>query len=326
MWRNETRPFVHRRPLIRIAQRPASGDRSALDRPRGQQAARNIRARKHLRGRPFGLIKRGQYSIEVCAANWTSCPFVSSRAIYSPLAVDNLSIWFLSHLNLWPYLHFRPRLHRSVGFWGRSIRSADQIDRTRQREICRIAGVAFIPCNRTISIDRGPPRRRERRAGQLRGDFLVSIISIASRATIGLFHGAISSIRKNIEEPDGRNSFRTGSRAGVDATTRRISFCASATFVFTTSPIALTRNERGMRVDAPSRTGRTRRFRPALAKPFPTDASHLRKVLAPVPPAHLPAYRRFPESPLDTFHRPYTASKSESSPVLSPRGSVRRSK
>lgn len=30
----------------------------------------------------------------------------------------------------------------------------------------------------------------------------------------------------------------------------RVSFCASATFVFTTPPITLTRNERGMHADA----------------------------------------------------------------------------
>ncbi|KAL0134381.1 hypothetical protein PUN28_001281 [Cardiocondyla obscurior] len=48
--------------------------------------------------------------------------------------------------------------------------------------------------------------------------------------------------------PDAQNSFRTGSRlVSMPTTTGRISFCASATFVFTTPPIALTRNRRGMR-------------------------------------------------------------------------------
>lgn len=66
---------------------------------------------------------------------------------------------------------------------------------------------------------------------------------------------AISNIRTNI--PRGPMPVRTRSepvpgwcRCYDDGT--RISFCAPATFVFTTPLITLTRNERGMRADAPS--------------------------------------------------------------------------
>lgn len=100
----------------------------------------------------------------------------------------------------------------------------------------------------------------------------------ASRGTIGLFHGAIPCIRKGSRgvSPILRNSFRTGSLGpAVDATTRRISFGASATFVFTTSPIALTRNGRGMRgrCGLPERVG----FAPRHSRNDRTDAPHLRE-------------------------------------------------
>lgn len=72
---------------------------------------------------------------------------------------------------------------------------------------------------------------------------------------------AISNMRTNILRSPipGQNSFRTGSRwcwyrCYDDGT--RISFCASATFVFTTPPVTLTRNERGMPGDVPSPSGR----------------------------------------------------------------------
>lgn len=59
---------------------------------------------------------------------------------------------------------------------------------------------------------------------------------------------AISNIRTNIPRGPMPELVQNRFPPGVDATTMgRISFCASATFVFTTPPIALTRNERGMR-------------------------------------------------------------------------------
>lgn len=78
--------------------------------------------------------------------------------------------------------------------------------------------------------------------------FSIYVLSITTCQAIGLYrrrfqiYGRI--IPRGLMPELAQNRFPLG----VDATTGRISFCASATFVFTTPPIALTRNERGMRV------------------------------------------------------------------------------
>lgn len=90
---------------------------------------------------------------------------------------------------------------------------------------------------------------------------VVSSITYRPRRADRSLPAAISNIRTNIYRA-ARCRSETRSepvpgwcRCYDDGT--RISFCASATFVFTTPPITLTRNERGMRADAPS--GRTAR-------------------------------------------------------------------
>lgn len=74
---------------------------------------------------------------------------------------------------------------------------------------------------------------------------LLSITALSSDRSLP---AAISNVRMNIPRGLMPELVQNRFQPGVDATTMgRISFCASATFVFTTPPIALTRNERGMR-------------------------------------------------------------------------------
>lgn len=87
------------------------------------------------------------------------------------------------------------------------------------------------------------------RYGEIRPfSFTLSIPSIALSAfTIALFH---QRFRTRSNTPDFvRELVQNRFPRHFEATTRRISFSASATFVFTTPPIALTRNERGMHVE-----------------------------------------------------------------------------